>query len=67
MPAPVDRLGFTGLRSRCRSYIAFAGGIAVPQVIGSRSTCLRAGIGGFQGRALMPGDELPQGATESFP
>jgi len=31
----------------------------VPPVMGSRSTYLRAGIGGFQGRALMPGDELP--------
>jgi biotin-dependent carboxylase-like uncharacterized protein len=54
-----DRLGFRGLRSGCRAYIAFAGGIAVPPVMGSRSTYLRAGIGGFHGRALMPGDELP--------
>ncbi|NLE36136.1 MAG: biotin-dependent carboxyltransferase [Bacteroidales bacterium] len=58
---PGDRLGFRGLRSGCRAYIAFAGGIAVPPVMGSRSTYIRAGIGGFQGRALMPGDELPLG------
>ncbi len=56
-----DRLGFRGLRSGCRAYISFAGGIAVPPVMGSRSTYLRAGIGGFQGRALMQGDELPVG------
>ena len=56
---PGDRLGFRGLRSGCRAYIAFAGGISVPPVMGSRSTYLRAGIGGFQGRAIMPGDELP--------
>ena len=56
-----DRLGFRGLRSGCRSYIAFAGGIAVPPVMGSRSTYLRAGIGGFNGRAFIPGDELPLG------
>ncbi len=61
---PGDRLGFRGLRSGCRTYIAFAGGIAVPLVMGSRSTYLRAGIGGFQGRALMPGDELPLGGFE---
>jgi len=61
---PGDRLGFRGLRSGCRTYIAFAGGIAVPPVMGSRSTYLRAGIGGFQGRALMPGDELPLGGFE---
>ena len=58
-----DRLGFTGLKSGCRSYIAFAGGIAVPPVMGSRSTYLRAGIGGCQGRALIEGDELPLGET----
>lgn len=58
---PGDRLGFRGLRSGCRTYIAFAGGITVPPVMGSRSTYLRAGIGGFHGRALMQGDELPLG------
>lgn len=62
-----DRLGFTGLKSGCRSYIAFAGGVAVPAVMGSRSTYLRAGIGGFQGRALMPGDELPLGEPRGNP
>jgi len=63
---PGDRLVFKGLKSGCRAYIAFAGGIAVPPVMGSRSTYLRAGIGGFQGRALMPGDELPLGRFESL-
>ncbi len=64
---PGDRLGFRGLRSGCRAYIAFAGGIAVPPVMGSRSTYLRAGIGGFQGRALMSGDELPLGEPVGRP
>ncbi|MDM8004081.1 MAG: biotin-dependent carboxyltransferase family protein, partial [Bacteroidota bacterium] len=62
-----DRLAFGGLRSGCRAYIAFAGGIAVLPVMGSRSTYLRAGIGGFQGRALMPGDELPLGESKGRP
>ena len=44
-----------------RSYLAIAGGIDVPEVMGSRSTYLRAGIGGFQGRALEKGDELMVG------
>ncbi len=56
-----DRLGFRGLRSGCRTYIAFAGGIDVAPVMGSRSTYLRAGIGGYHGRALMDGDKLPLG------
>ena len=40
----------------CRAYVAFAGGIAVPEVMGSKSTYLRAGIGGFKGRALQKED-----------
>ena len=64
---PGDRLVFRGLRSGCRAYIAFAGGIAVPPVMGSRSTYLRAGIGGLNGRSLMPGDELPLGESVGKP
>lgn len=64
---PGDRLEFRGLRSGCRAYIAFAGGIAVAPVMGSRSTYLRAGIGGHQGRALMPGDELLLGEPVGKP
>ncbi len=60
-----DRLGFTGLRYGCRSYIAFAGGIDVPAVMGSRATYLRAGLGGHSGRALKEGDELPLGTGSS--
>ncbi len=59
-----DKLGFTGLKKGCRSYIAFAGGIDVPPVMGSRSTYLRAGIGGLEGRALRDGDELPLGEAK---
>jgi antagonist of KipI len=41
-----------------RAYLALAGGIAVPPVLGSRSTYLRAGFGGLHGRALVAGDAL---------
>ncbi len=44
-----------------RAYLAVAGGIDVPILLGSRSTCLVAGFGGFQGRALSTGDVLPVG------
>ena len=40
-------------------YVAIAGGIDVPRVMGSRSTYLRARFGGYMGRALKPGDRLP--------
>lgn len=46
----------------CRAYVAVAGGIDLPPVLGSRSTHLRAGIGGLDGRALRRGDALPVGA-----
>ena len=49
------------VRSGCRAYIAVAGGIAVPLVLGSRSTDLIASIGGLDGRALRPADMLPTG------
>jgi len=56
-----DRLTFTGLKNGCRTYIAFAGGLDVPMVMGSRSTYLRAKIGGLQGRPLKAGDVFPLG------
>lgn len=45
----------------CRAYVAFAGGIDVPLVFGSRSTYLRAGFGGYEGRALRADDALSVG------
>ncbi|MRS13941.1 5-oxoprolinase/urea amidolyase family protein [Enterobacteriaceae bacterium RIT691] len=41
-----------------RSYLAVAGGIDVPKVLGSYSTDLKAGIGGLEGRRLQDGDVL---------
>ncbi|HEY2917121.1 MAG TPA: biotin-dependent carboxyltransferase family protein [Candidatus Limnocylindrales bacterium] len=42
----------------CRAYLAVPGGFDVPVVLGSRSTCLPAGFGGLEGRALRAGDRL---------
>lgn len=47
--------------SGCRSYLAIAGGIDVPVVMDSRSTYLRCGIGGQDGRALKKGDVIDIG------
>jgi KipI family sensor histidine kinase inhibitor len=51
-------LSFEGRRTGCRATLAFAGGIDVPAVLGSRSTDLMGGFGGFRGRALAAGDML---------
>lgn len=45
-----------------RAYIAVAGGIDVPQTLGSRSTHVLSGMGGHEGRALRTGDKLSIGA-----
>jgi antagonist of KipI len=47
----------------CRGYLAVAGGIEVAKVLGSRSTFLRGGFGGWEGRALRAGDVLAVGAA----
>lgn len=41
------------------AYLAVEGGLDVPPMLGSRSTLVRAGIGGFEGRALRAGDRIP--------
>jgi biotin-dependent carboxylase-like uncharacterized protein len=43
-------------KSGCRAYLAVGGGLGVPVVMGSRSTCVRAKIGGLEGRPLKKGD-----------
>lgn len=53
-PGDVVRVG--PARAGLRSYVAFAGGIDVPPVLGSRSTYLRGRLGGLDGRALRKGD-----------
>src|SRR3954454_2053089 len=47
-----------------RGYLAVAGGIDVPVVLGSRSTDLRGGFGGLDGRALRAGDRLSRVARD---
>lgn len=53
-----ENLRLGAARRGCRGYLAVAGGIDVAPVLGSRSTYLRGGFGGFQGRALRDGDVL---------
>lgn len=62
-----DRLGFGFLKGGARAYIAVSGGIDVPLVLGSRSTYVLGALGGFQGRALKAGDELPVGQGGGTP
>ncbi len=54
-----QRIKFGAAVKGCRGFLAVAGGVDVPVVLGSRSTYARAGLGGWRGRALQAGDELP--------
>ncbi|GIP10698.1 biotin-dependent carboxyltransferase family protein [Paenibacillus sp. FSL R5-0527] len=54
-------LTFGPMKQGCRTYLAVGGGLEVPLLMNSRSTYLRAGIGGYGGRALAKGDRLPVG------
>jgi biotin-dependent carboxylase-like uncharacterized protein len=51
-------------RTSC-GYLAVAGGIGVPRVLGSASTYTRGMLGGFEGRALRAGDVLNGAINES--
>ena len=47
--------------SGCRGFLTVAGGIDVPTLLGSRSTLVAAGLGGYAGRPLKAGDRLAVG------
>jgi len=55
-PGQTLRLGATG--TGARSYLCVQGGIAVEPLLGSASTHVLSGLGGFEGRALRRGDAL---------
>ncbi|WP_454748548.1 5-oxoprolinase subunit C family protein [Ciceribacter selenitireducens] len=54
-------LTFDFLKTGARIYIAVSGGIDVPLALGSRSTYAIGALGGFKGRPIAAGDELPVG------
>jgi biotin-dependent carboxylase-like uncharacterized protein len=56
--APDDIIDLQAPICGCRAYLAIGGGISVSPVMGSRSTSVGAGFGGYNGRALQPGDVL---------
>ena len=58
---PGQKLVLNSAVSGIRGYIAFHGGIDVPTVMGSCSTNLKCHMGGYEGRPVKAGDELPLG------
>lgn len=54
-----DRLAVGAVEEGAVAYLAVQGGFAITPFLGSLSTYMRAGLGGFEGRALKAGDGLP--------
>lgn len=54
-----QRIKFGRIVQGARAYLAVAGGIQTPPVLGSRATHLVSHMGGCNGRALIAGDRLP--------
>lgn len=65
LPA-ASELNFGHCRKGVRAYLAVAGGFDVAPCLGSASTDLRAGFGGWHGRALASGDVLPVAGTTTM-
>ncbi|MCR5175487.1 MAG: biotin-dependent carboxyltransferase family protein [Anaerovibrio sp.] len=61
-----QKLRCGGMSQGIRSYIAVAGGFSVPEILESRSTNLKLGIGGLEGRQLAAGDILAIGEPSDF-
>jgi len=59
-------LAIGAARAGCRVYLAIAGGLAVPRVLGGRGTHLAARFGGFGGRSLRAGDVLKSGPASAW-
>ncbi|MCX7155375.1 MAG: biotin-dependent carboxyltransferase family protein [Rhodocyclales bacterium] len=60
-----DEILVTGNLRSGIGYLAVHGGFDLPQVLGSRSTYARAGLGGIDGRSLRAGDCITVGATNT--
>jgi biotin-dependent carboxylase-like uncharacterized protein len=58
-----DKLTIGAVEEGGIAYLAVAGGFAIPPFMGSLSTYMRSGLGGFEGRALKAGDKLPLNAV----
>src|SRR5690606_687986 len=64
LPAGAE-LALGRCRKGARAYLAVAGGFEVAEVLGSASTDLATGFGGFAGRSLLEGDVLAAGQDEA--
>lgn len=70
VPIPVFKgslIEFGAAEDGSRTYLAAAGGFRVDKVLGSASTHVRSGIGGYRGRTLQAGDVIGTGDMTAAP
>ena len=76
LPAPLDQAITVGAGERvdigwaergARIYVAFRGGLSVPEYLGSRSTFIAGQFGGLEGRPLQAGDRIGIGPVSDTP
>ena len=53
-----SKLSFENFGKGVRSYLCIQGGIDVPLILDSKSTDIKVGFGGYEGRKLKPGDTI---------
>lgn len=61
-----ETVSFGAARAGLRAWLAIAGGVEVPLVLGSRTTYRRGGFGGLEGRPLRAGDVLRGGEVSEW-
>jgi biotin-dependent carboxylase-like uncharacterized protein len=67
-PVPAGAtIAFGRRHAGARAYLAVAGGLDTPLVLGSRAADLRGGFPGLAGRAIRAGDRLPIGSARGRP
>lgn len=62
-----DTISIGRVWAGCRVFLAVSDAFAVPPVLGTQSTMLAAGFGGFEGRALADGDVIPTTPASEAP
>jgi biotin-dependent carboxylase-like uncharacterized protein len=67
MLAPGEMLSARPGAAGTFTYLAIAGGLATPLILGSRATHFRGHLGGIDGRMLQQGDRLPLSASQFSP
>ncbi|WP_019120646.1 biotin-dependent carboxyltransferase family protein [Brevibacillus massiliensis] len=56
-----DIISFKAASRGVKTYLCVSGGIQVPDVLGCKSTYTLSHLGGFKGRKLVAGDDVPIG------